>query len=64
MSAARIDTRSVVVDESGPDSLVGRRSRLEPAAYVRHPANAVAVFRAVAWLLATPPGRRARGSRT
>ncbi|WNZ60187.1 hypothetical protein QEG98_29865 [Myxococcus sp. MxC21-1] len=53
-----------MVDVSGPDSLVGRLSRLELAAYVRHPANAVAVLRAVAWLLATSPERRARGSST
>lgn len=53
-----------MVNVSGPDSLVGRLSYLNPAAYVRYPANAAAVFHAVARLLATSPGQRARGSGT
>ncbi|MFP2957140.1 PilZ domain-containing protein [Myxococcus sp. 1LA] len=61
-SAARIGTRIVMVNVSGPDSLVGRLSHLNPAAYVRHPANAAAVFHAVERLLAASPGQPFRGS--
>jgi len=61
-SAARIGTRIVMVNVSGPDSLVGRLSHLNPAAYVRHPASAAAVFHAVDRLLTASPGQPARGS--
>ncbi|ATB49607.1 PilZ domain-containing protein [Corallococcus macrosporus] len=59
-SAARIGTRTVMVNVSGPDSLVGRLSHLNPAAYVRHPANAAAVFHAVERLLLAASGRPGR----
>jgi uncharacterized protein (TIGR02266 family) len=50
-SAARLGTRIVMVNASGPDSMMGRLSQLSPAAYVRHPASAAAVLQAVAGLL-------------
>lgn len=64
--AVEVETRPLVlvVNVRGPDSLAGRLSHLNPAADVRHPANAAAVFHAVARLLATSPGQLARGSST
>ena len=55
-SAARLGTRTVMVNVSGPDSLMGRLSNLNPAAYVRHPANAAAVCHAVERLLSASRG--------
>ncbi|MFY1825711.1 PilZ domain-containing protein [Myxococcus fulvus] len=51
-TAARPGSRIVMVNVSGPDSLMGRLSNLSPAAFVKHPASAAAVLLAVEKLLA------------
>ncbi|MCK8501010.1 MULTISPECIES: PilZ domain-containing protein [Myxococcus] len=51
-TAARPGSRIVMVNVSGPDSLMGRLSNLNPAAFVKHPASAAAVLVAVERLLA------------
>ncbi|MBZ4400771.1 PilZ domain-containing protein [Myxococcus sp. MISCRS1] len=50
-TAARPGSRIVMVNVSGPDSLMGRLSNLSPAAFVKHPASAAAVLVAVERLL-------------
>ncbi|WP_164013254.1 PilZ domain-containing protein [Pyxidicoccus trucidator] len=50
-AAGRPGARIVMVNVSGPDSLVGRLTNLNPAAYVKHPATAASVLQAVARLL-------------
>lgn len=51
-SAGRPGSRTIMVNVSGPDSLMGRLSNLSPAAFVKHPATAAAVLHAVEKLLA------------
>jgi uncharacterized protein (TIGR02266 family) len=51
-AAGRPGARIVMVNVSGPDSLVGRLSNLNPAAFVKHPATAASVLQAVTRLLA------------
>lgn len=53
-AAARLGTRIVMVNVSGPDSLLGKLAQLRPAAFVKRPASAAAVLQAVTPLL-TPP---------
>jgi uncharacterized protein (TIGR02266 family) len=53
-SAARLGTRIVMVNVSGPDSLVGKLSTLRPSVFVRRPASAAAVLQAVTQLLSSP----------
>ncbi|MCY1021289.1 PilZ domain-containing protein [Pyxidicoccus sp. MSG2] len=50
-AAGRPGARIVMVNVSGPDSLVGRLTNLNPAAYVKHPATAASVLQAVTRLL-------------
>ncbi|QSQ24408.1 PilZ domain-containing protein [Pyxidicoccus parkwayensis] len=50
-AAARPGTRIVMVNVSGPDSLVGRLTNLNPAAFVRSPATAATVYQSVSKLL-------------
>lgn len=56
-AAGRPGARIVMVNVSGPDSLVGRLSHLNPAAFVKHPANAASVLQAVTKLLAASGAR-------
>ncbi|WP_342380591.1 PilZ domain-containing protein [Myxococcus stipitatus] len=51
-TAARPGTRVIMVNVSGPDSLMGRLTNLNPAAFVKHPASAASVLLAVEKLLA------------
>ncbi|AGC43927.1 cyclic nucleotide-binding protein [Myxococcus stipitatus DSM 14675] len=51
-TAARPGTRVILVNVSGPDSLMGRLTNLNPAAFVKHPASAASVLLAVERLLA------------
>jgi uncharacterized protein (TIGR02266 family) len=51
-AAGRPGARIVMVNVSGPDSLVGRLTNLNPAAFVKHPASAASVLQAVVRLLA------------
>ncbi|MBZ4418870.1 PilZ domain-containing protein [Myxococcus sp. RHSTA-1-4] len=51
-AVGRPGVRIVMVNVSGPDSLVGRLTNLNPAAYVKHPATAATVLQAVTRLLA------------
>ncbi|MCP3097417.1 PilZ domain-containing protein [Myxococcus sp. K15C18031901] len=53
----RPGTRTIMVNVSGPDSLMGRLSNLTPAAFVKHPATAAAVLHAVEKLLSTAAPR-------
>jgi uncharacterized protein (TIGR02266 family) len=50
-AAGRPGARIVMVNVSGPDSLVGRLTNLNPAAFVKHPATAASVLQAVTRLL-------------
>ncbi|MFP2903764.1 PilZ domain-containing protein [Pyxidicoccus sp. 3LFB2] len=50
-AAGRPGVRTIMVNVSGPDSLVGRLTHLNPAAYVKHPATAASVLQAVVRLL-------------
>lgn len=50
-AAGRPGARVVMVNVSGPDSLVGRLTNLNPAAYVKSPATAASVLQAVVRLL-------------
>ncbi|TQF13062.1 TIGR02266 family protein [Myxococcus llanfairpwllgwyngyllgogerychwyrndrobwllllantysiliogogogochensis] len=55
-TAGRPGSRTIMVNVSGPDSLMGRLSNLSPAAFVKHPATAASVLLAVEKLLtATKP---------
>ncbi|WP_338867702.1 TIGR02266 family protein [Myxococcus stipitatus] len=54
-TAARPGTRVIMVNVSGPDSLMGRLTNLNPAAFVKHPASAASVLLAVEKLLAITP---------
>lgn len=56
-AAGRPGARIVMVNVSGPDSLVGRLTNLNPAAYVKTPATAATVLQAVTRLLGTTPQR-------
>ncbi|NMO18245.1 cyclic nucleotide-binding protein [Pyxidicoccus fallax] len=56
-AAGRPGVRIVMVNVSGPDSLVGRLTNLNPAAYVKHPANAASVHQVVTKLLETAAPR-------
>ena len=56
-AAGRPGARIVMVNVSGPDSLVGRLTNLNPAAYVKHPANAASVLQAVTRLLGSAEAR-------
>lgn len=53
--AARLGTRIVMVNVSGPDSLVGKLSQLRPAVFVKRPASAAAVLQAVTQLMTPAP---------
>jgi uncharacterized protein (TIGR02266 family) len=55
-SSARLGTRIVMVNVSGPDSLMGKLAQLRPAAFVKRPASAAGVLQAVTQLLAAAPG--------
>ncbi|MCP3140615.1 TIGR02266 family protein [Pyxidicoccus xibeiensis] len=56
-AAGRLGARVVMVNVSGPDSLVGRLTNLNPAAYVKSPATAASVLHAVARLLGPAEAR-------
>lgn len=56
-AAARLGTRIVMVNVSGPDSLLGKLSQLRPAAFVKRPASAAAVLQAVKQLMASAPAQ-------
>ncbi|MFP2931249.1 PilZ domain-containing protein [Pyxidicoccus sp. 3LG] len=56
-AAGRLGARIVMVNVSGPDSLVGRLTNLNPAAFVKFPASAAAVVHAVTRLLGPAEAR-------
>ncbi|WP_163871078.1 PilZ domain-containing protein [Myxococcus eversor] len=53
-TAGRAGSRTIMVNVSGPDSLMGRLSNLNPAAFVKNPASAASVLLAVERLLSAP----------